>query len=182
MSELQVITVKDIRALGPCYDPDRYLDEDWQGTVLDVLAFSACPAWDRLWVALEGDWIDASVLRTFAAWIARRLLEHIEQPDKRITAGVAAAERMARGELTTDDVANLQFDAWQVWWNIFLSGPHDRKSAYQAAGNALNGHPGDAAWDTAQNYYSAAGSTDEAAEELAGQLVALIKAQEEVIA
>ncbi len=38
---LPVKTFGDILALGPCYDPSRYLPEDWEGTALDILRVDA---------------------------------------------------------------------------------------------------------------------------------------------
>ena len=34
--ELKQITIDDIRSFEPCYDPARYLPEDWTGTALDI--------------------------------------------------------------------------------------------------------------------------------------------------
>jgi hypothetical protein len=28
---MKTFTINDIRNWGPCYDPNRYLPEDWQG-------------------------------------------------------------------------------------------------------------------------------------------------------
>jgi hypothetical protein len=47
------ITIKDIRALEPCYDPSKYLSENWTGTVEDILLLEECPAEDRIWVAVR---------------------------------------------------------------------------------------------------------------------------------
>lgn len=47
------MTIKDIRALGPCYDPSRYLSEDWSGTVVDILLLEHIPSDDRVWVATQ---------------------------------------------------------------------------------------------------------------------------------
>ena len=43
-------TINDIRNLEPCYDPAKYLPEDWTGAALDILNVDDCPAQDRLFV------------------------------------------------------------------------------------------------------------------------------------
>lgn len=48
---LPVITIGDIRAAGPCYDPTRYLPEGWTGTIVDILEDERIPEGDRVWVA-----------------------------------------------------------------------------------------------------------------------------------
>ena len=35
---MRVFTIGDIRSWEPCYDPDKYLPEDWAGSALDMLA------------------------------------------------------------------------------------------------------------------------------------------------
>ena len=91
-------TINDIRALRPCYDPSRYLPEDWQGTALDVLNIEACPPRDRLWVVLREGWIDDRMLRLFAVWCARQALALVDNPDQRSIAACDVAERYANGE------------------------------------------------------------------------------------
>ncbi len=45
------LTVPILRSLKPCYDPTRYLPEDWSGTLLDILEHPKIPLDDKLWVA-----------------------------------------------------------------------------------------------------------------------------------
>ena len=61
-------TIEDIRKLKPCYDPAKYLPEDWTGTALDILNVVAAPAKDRLWVVLKPSWIDERTARLFMDW------------------------------------------------------------------------------------------------------------------
>ena len=61
-------TIEDIRKLKPCYDPAKYLPEDWTGTALDILNVVAAPAKDRLWVVLNPSWIDERTARLFMNW------------------------------------------------------------------------------------------------------------------
>ena len=50
---MKQLTIKDIRNLNPCYDPNKYLPEDWTGTVVDILNIEECSATDRIWVAVR---------------------------------------------------------------------------------------------------------------------------------
>jgi hypothetical protein len=53
---LEEFGIQDIREMGtngPCYDPARYLPEDWEGTIVDILRVHECPLMDRMWVATE---------------------------------------------------------------------------------------------------------------------------------
>ena len=50
---MKTFNIDDIRNWGPCYDPARYLSEDWCGTALDVLYHEKIPPQDKLWVVLR---------------------------------------------------------------------------------------------------------------------------------
>ena len=60
---MRQLTIKDIRDLNPCYDPIRFLSEDWTGTVLDILNIKECEIADRLWVGLR--LVDEDVIEKF---------------------------------------------------------------------------------------------------------------------
>jgi len=47
------ITLKEIRALKPCYDPSLHMKEDWEGTLVDFLHIEVIPNYDRIWVAVR---------------------------------------------------------------------------------------------------------------------------------
>jgi len=68
---MKTITIKDIRGLKPCYAPNRYLSEDFNGTVLDILNHKDIPDKDKLWVVLRTKFIDEKTLRLFAVKCAR---------------------------------------------------------------------------------------------------------------
>lgn len=97
-----MITLKEIRDLNPCYDPAKYLPEDWQGTVSDLLKVEDCPESDRIWVAVR--LIDSKTAHLFAVWCAREALALVPSPDPRSLAACDVAERYARGQATIDEL------------------------------------------------------------------------------
>lgn len=127
---VKTYTIVDIRALHPCYDPTRYLPEDWSGTAADVLRVTECPAIDRLWVVLH--WIDDRTLRLFACWCARQALALDPQPDPRSVEAVSIAERFAAGEVDSGQLAAASDAAWAA--------------ALDAASDAASDAARDAAW------------------------------------
>ena len=152
---LPVFTIDDIRRLRPCYDPSRYLAEDWTGTALDVLDVTDCPAADRIWVALgmmsEND-------RRLAAC---RFVRHTPISDGRTVwdiltddrskKAVEVAERFAVCEATERELA----DAWDAAWDVAsaAAGAAARDAAdaaWAAARAAAGAAAGDAAWDVAR--------------------------------
>lgn len=97
-------TIEDIRKLEPCYDPSKYLAEDWEGTALDILRMDDVSAIDRLWVICHQDWIDDRTLRLFAVWCARQALALVRNPDPRSVAACDVAERYANGDATETEL------------------------------------------------------------------------------
>ena len=111
------ITLQQIRDLSPCYDPTKYLPENWKGTVIDILNVEACPANDRLWVVLREDFIDAKKIRLFAVWCAREALKLIDNPDQRSIEACNIAERYANGEATKEELAAARAAARDAAWD-----------------------------------------------------------------
>ena len=94
--------LEDIRKLNPCYDPTRYLPEDWEGSISDILRLDACPEKDRIWVAVR--LIDEKTARLFAVWCAREALARVSNPDRRSIAACDVAERYAHGEASIEEL------------------------------------------------------------------------------
>ena len=103
---MKALTLADIRALNPCYDPSHYLPENWQGTVADILRINDCPAKDRIWVAVK--LIDAKTARLFAVWCAREALALVPNPDPRSIATCDVAERYANGQATVEEMKSAR--------------------------------------------------------------------------
>jgi hypothetical protein len=147
---MNTFTIEDIRNMEPCYDPGKYLPEDWQGTALDILRVTDCPPQDRLWVVCREDWIDDKTLRLDAAWCARQALALIDDPDPRSIAACNIAERYANGEATESELAAAFAAAWAArdaaWaaWDAAGDAARDAWDAFAAAGAAR-----DAAWAAA---------------------------------
>ena len=74
------ITIKEIRALGCCYDPSKYLPENWTGTALDIINMSEVPPRDRLWVLCREQFIGAYALGILEALSVGMKFNH---PDAR---------------------------------------------------------------------------------------------------
>jgi hypothetical protein len=104
------VKLEDIRKLNPCYDPNRYLPEDWQGTVADILRLEACPEKDRIWVAVR--LIDEKASRLFAAWRAREALLQVPNPDPRSMAACEFVERYVHGQATEEEMEAVARAAW----------------------------------------------------------------------
>ena len=113
---MKKITLQEIRELNPCYDPAKFLPENWTGTVIDILNVKECPANDRLWVVLREEFIDAKTLRLFAVWCAREALKLVENPDVRSIEACNVAERYANGE-ATDEELSATWDAASAAWD-----------------------------------------------------------------
>jgi hypothetical protein len=152
---MKTFTIDDIRGMGPCYDPSRYLPESWTGTALDILAVDDCPAQDRLWVVLHNGWVDDRTMRLFAVWCARQALGLAGNPDPRSIAACDVAERHANEEATTAELAAARAAAcdaastaaWAAAWADASTAA--RAAAWAAARAAAWAAASDAASDAA---------------------------------
>ena len=106
---MKTFSLGDIRKLNPCYDPTRYLEESWTGTLVDILRVTDCPAEDRIWVV--AGFLDDRTNRLFAVWCARNALSLIDNPDPRSIAACDIAERYANGVATNYELAAARYAA-----------------------------------------------------------------------
>ena len=150
---LKTLTINDIRSFRPCYDPSRYLPEDWSGTVVDILRVTDCPAEDRMWVVCREELIDARTLRLFAVWCARQSLKLETNPDQRSVNACDVAERYANGSATGIELAAAwdaaRAAAWAAAWDAARAAAWDaaRAAAWAAAWYAARAAAWAAAWD-----------------------------------
>ena len=148
---LPVFTIDDIRGFGPCYDPSRYLAEDWTGTALDVLDVKDCPAADRIWVVLgmmsENDRRLAACcfVRRTPIGDGRTVWDLL--PDDRSRKAVEVAERFADGEATERELDAASAAAWDAAWAAAWAAARD--AAWAAAWAAARDAARDAAWAAA---------------------------------
>lgn len=99
---MKQFTLEDLRALKPCYDPAKYLPEDWRGTALDILDVKAAPFSDRLWTVLHTEFFSDKFLRLFAVWCARQV-QHLMKDERSVTA-LDVAEAFANGSATKEEL------------------------------------------------------------------------------
>ena len=109
---MKIKTMEDLRKHKPCYDPARYLPENWQGTAVDLLRLDACPAKNRIWMVTRlGLFFTDKQLRLFACDCAERALKLIKTPDERSVDAVKIAKRYAEGKATKDELKAAADDA-----------------------------------------------------------------------
>ena len=150
---LPVFRIDDIRNFRPrpCYDPSRYLAEDWTGTALDVLDVTDCPAADRIWVVLgmmsENDRRLAACcfVRRTPIGDGRTVWDLLT--DDRSRKAVEVAERFADGEATERELAAAWDAASAVAWAAASSVASAAAGA--AASAAASAAARAAAWDAA---------------------------------
>jgi len=152
---MKKITLQEIRDLSPCYDPSKYLPENWEGTVIDILNVEQCPATDRFWVVLREDFIDAKKLLLFAVWCARGALKLVPNPDTRSIEACDVAERYANGEATKEEL-DAASDAARA-----------ASDAASDAARAASDAASDAAWAASDAAWAAREAASEAAREAA---------------
>ena len=154
----KTFTITDIRLWEPCYDPARYLPEEWEGTVADILRKNEIPAHDRLWVVCRKGLISDKILRLFAVWCARQV-EHL-MTDKRSIRALDVAEAYANGVASAAardaarDAASAASEAARA---------AQRAAASDAASDAASAAAWSAAWAAARAAIAASDSELDAA-------------------
>ena len=106
---MNTITIADIWHWNPCYDPTRYLPENWEGTALDILTNAYIPPKDKVWVVCRDRFMDLQTLKKFAISSARTV-QHLMK-DERSLRALDIAERYIKGEVTDADIQTAYMDA-----------------------------------------------------------------------
>ena len=159
---MQQFTIEDLRKFSPCYDPTKYLPENWQGTVIDILNVTDCPTEDRLWVVLRKEFMTDKQLRLFAVWCARQALAIPGNESEVCSNTCDVAERYANGEATKEEFAaaldaarDAALDAaWDAAWDAARDAARAaaRDAARAAARDAARAAARDAARDAQINH------------------------------
>jgi hypothetical protein len=153
---MKVLTMQTLRSYNPCYDPSKYLPEDWTGTVLDIVKNDEIPWDDRLWVVMRNDLVSDRLMRMFAVWCARQVQHLIT--DERILKALEVAERFANGLVTNEELATAGAAAWvaagdaartaagaAAWAAAWAAAGDAARAAWAAARDAARAAAGDAA-------------------------------------
>ena len=98
MKQFTLEDLRKLKPLKPCYDPDRYLPENWTGNVLDILDVTAAPFPDRLWILLRTEFFSEKFLRLYAVGCARQV-QHLMK-DERSVKALDVSEAFANGNAT----------------------------------------------------------------------------------
>ena len=152
---MKQFTIADIRSYKPCYDPSKYLSEEWKGTVIDILKDDRIPFTDRLWVVCRAELISERVLRLFAVWCARQV-QHLMK-DPRSIAALDVAQRFAMGEASKDEL----YAAWYAARAAVCAAASDaaraaasdaaRAAAWAGASDVVWAGASDSAWYAQKN-------------------------------
>jgi len=149
---MEIITLQQIRDFNPCYDPTKYLPENWQGTALDILNVTDCPADDRLWVVLRKEFLSDKSLRLFAVWCARQALAIPGNESEVCSNTCDVAERYANGNATNEELAAARAAARDAARDAAWAAARDAAwaAARAAARDAARDVAWAAAWDAAR--------------------------------
>ena len=131
-SEMKKFTIEDIRKFGPCYDPEKYLTEDWSGSILNILDKKDVLFEDRLWVVLRTDFVSEKFMRLFSVWCARQV-QHLMNDDSSIKA-LDVAEAFANGLASKVELAAARSAARSAAWDAAMDSA--RSAAMDAARSA----------------------------------------------
>jgi len=171
---MKTFTIADIRSWKPCYDPSRYLPEDWSGTALDMLEHPNIPDKDKLWLVRRYPVMTAKGLRLFAVDCAKRAQAYPKNytPDTRLLKAIEIAERFANGEATESELdaayaAARAADAAAAYAAYAAEAAADAAAAYAAYAAARAAYAAEAAADAdaadAAAAYAAEAAADAAA-------------------
>lgn len=161
-----MITIADIRDIGPCYNPSKYLKEDWNGSIQDILRMKNVPADDRLWVACNKQFISEDLLFKFSEQCCWEIVGFLPEDEQLKYCNILCIIRLAR-ETSDDDLRYAARNAagnaagnvaWNVAWNAARNVA--RSAAWSAARNAARNVARSAAWGSAGGSAGSAKSND----------------------
>lgn len=130
--QLVVFSIATIRSWSPCYDPNRFLPETWEGTVVDMLRHKEVPPQDKLWAVCREDLLSPQLLRKFAVAQAKTCRKRVGDK-KEFDRILRVCLRFANGKAT------------QVELDAARSAAESARSAAESAWSAAES----AAWSAA---------------------------------
>ena len=130
---MRTFTTSDIRSWGPCYDPNRYLHENWSGSAIDLLKNEEIPFQDRLWVVLRTDLVSERIMRLFAVWSYRQTWDWVPNPDPRSIKAAEVAEAYANGKATKEELVAARSAAESAAESAARSAARSAESAARSA-------------------------------------------------
>ena len=140
--KLVKFSIEDVRSWHPCYDPSRYAANAWTGTVVDVLRHKKIPAYDKLWLVLRKELLEASLLRRFAIAQAKTCLERVKNK-KEFDRILQVSLRFSSGKVSKAELDAARHTAWSA------AGFAAKSAAGCAAESAAWYAAESAAWDAA---------------------------------
>ena len=96
--KLQTLSLRKLRALGPCYDPIKYYDSKWRGTLVDVLQDKRISYNDKRWLIRQKEIAPIKVLVLWSCWCARQACRTTEHKDERSLKAIKLAEQYTKGK------------------------------------------------------------------------------------
>ncbi len=111
---MKTFTIKDIRSWKPCYDPNKYLPEDFKGNALDILNHKEIPIADKIWVVCRKEGLSHKILHEFGCRCAELVLDNFEKEfpnDDRLRLAIEYKRKWLRGEITEDELYVIVFAA-----------------------------------------------------------------------
>jgi hypothetical protein len=110
------ITMKQILALKPCESskPLQYADENWSGTILDVLKHPDVPPVNKIWVVVRSPYLNKKQSVAFANFCAEQAKQFSDAARTARAARAARTARTARTARAAADAAAYAAGAAQV--------------------------------------------------------------------
>jgi hypothetical protein len=122
--------MKLLRSFNPCYDPIKYLPENWQGTAIDILQHDSISHSDKMWAVLRPEILSDKVLRLFAISCARSCIQYATKESQGILEQtIEVAYKFAHGQATEEE----RSAAWSAAWSAAKSAESAAWSAESAA-------------------------------------------------
>lgn len=105
---MKKLTMSILRSWAPCYDPIKYLPENFEGTIRDILMHDTIPYSDKLWCALRTEVTTERTMRLFAVWSYRQTLQWVGVLDPRSVEAANVSERFAMGQATHGELSEAR--------------------------------------------------------------------------